>query len=116
MDKAEDHFFLHSLFDYHQRREAALGYATASDLLISIQSAIITDAGTSILTAFQALEEGADLYEKAISNQKKIERLTKKIRQSKSIKRQRIWYRIILRLHEESLRAELRTEEMIHGG
>ncbi len=115
MDKPEDPFFLHSLFDYHKRRETALGYATASNLLISIRSAIIMFANLSIIDASQIVEEGVDLYEKTLTNQKKIERLTKKIRMSKSIKRQRIWYRIILRLHEEMLQAELKMKELESG-
>ena len=115
MDNQEDVFFLHSLLDYHQRREEALGYAMISDLLLSLRSTILFLSSVSVIESIQKLTEGTELHGQAMNNRKKIDRLSRKIKQSKSIKRQRTWYRVILRLHEEILQAEFRMKELADG-
>lgn len=106
---------MQSLFDYHQRREEALGYVSASNLLLSLASAIILYANLSFIEANQRTEKAAELLKIIVGNQKKITRLSKKIESSKSINRQRTWYRVVLRLYEEVLNAEYEMKEMNHG-
>ena len=115
MDKPEDIFFFHSLFDYHQRREEALAYVQPSQLLISLRSGILTFSNLQIIGEVQKIEEGDKLLNVFLTNEKKIERLSRKINQSKSIRRQRTWYQIILRLYQEMLYAGLRMKELEDG-
>lgn len=111
----EDIFFLHSLFDYHQRREDALGYAIASNLLLSIASSILFFSTLAVIESSKNTKRGAELLATIGDNKQKIRRLTKKIRSSRSINRQRTWYKIILRLSAEIMQAEYELKELADG-
>ena len=96
-----DLYLLHNLYEFHLRRERALGYVEPSDLLLSIRSAIVCVAASRFLKTSLETDEGEKLYTLVMTNKKKIDRLTKRIKKSRSKKRIRTWYAIIVKLYDE---------------
>ena len=96
-----DLYLLHNLYEFHLRRERALGYVEASDFLLSIRSAITCVAASRFLAVSLKTIDDEELYTLVMANKKKIDRLTKRIRKSRSKKRIRTWYAIIVKLYDE---------------
>jgi hypothetical protein len=110
-----DVMFLYSLYEYHLRREKALGFAEPSNLLMSIRAALVLIAASRFAKSAIELEEGEKLYSLVAANQKKILRLAKRIRKSRNKKHIRTWYAIILRLYDELEEANKKLGEMADG-
>ena len=101
MTEEIDTYFLHNLYEFHWRRERAIGYVEPSNLLMSLRSSIVLMAATRFLESSMNMEEGEKLYSLVMNNKKKIDRLSRRIRKTRSKKRARTWYAIVVRLYDE---------------
>ena len=110
-----DLYFLHNLYEFHLRRERALSYVEPSNLLLSIRSSIVLLAATRYLETSMKMDDGEKLFSLVMNNKKKIDRLTKRIRKSRSKKRIRTWYAIIVRLYDELEEANRKLEDLANG-
>ena len=115
-DKTPNEFmFTYNLYEFHLRREQALGFAQPSDFLHSLASALVFEASTRYAKAAIRLTESEELYQTIARNRKKVDRLAKRIDKSNSKQRINTWYSIALRLREETLEASKRLEVLERG-
>lgn len=112
MTEETDTYFLHNLYEFHLRRERAIGYVEPSNLLMSLRSSIVLMAATGFLESTMKLEEGGELFELVMSNKKKIDRLSRRIRKTRSKKRARTWYAIVVRLYDELEEANRKLKDL----
>ena len=110
-----DLYFLHNLYEFHLRRERALSYIEPSNLLLSLRSSIVLLAATRFLDSSIKMDEGEKLFSLIMSNKKKIDRLIRRIRKSRSKKGIRTWYAIIVRLYDELEDANKKLEDLANG-
>ena len=107
-----DLYLLHNLYEFHLRRERALGYVEPSDFLLSIRSVIVLVPASRFLETSLKVVEGEKLYTLVMANKKKIDRLTRRIRKSRSKKRIRTWYAIIVKLYDQLEEANEKLEKL----
>ena len=115
-DKTPNEFmFTYNLYEFHLRREQALGFAQPSDFLHSLASSLVFEASTRYAKAAVRLTEAEELYQTIARNKRKVDRLAKKVEKSNSKSRINTWYSIALRLREETLEASARLEVLNDG-
>ena len=107
--------FTYNLYEFHLRREQALGFSQPSDFLHSLASALLFEASTRYAKAAVRLTEAEELYQTITRNKKKVDRLARRIEKSNSKSRINTWYSIALRLREETLVASARLEALNDG-
>lgn len=111
----DEFIFAMNLYDFYERREQALGFTEPSPFLQSMQSAIVLEASKTFVSAAQRMDEAQKLHELIQKNSEKIAKLSKRIESSKSEKRIRTWYTVVLKLYEEADEAQKKLEAMSDG-
>ena len=112
---SENLTYLHRLSIYLEYRDIAVGREEPSNLSSSMNSYIFQLTSVGFLTSVRALGEAADLMNTITKNRAKAERLIKKVERTKSIKRARTWYSIVVRLYQEAEEAGERLKELENG-
>jgi hypothetical protein len=114
-NEPNEFMFTYNLYEFHLRREQALGFSQPSDFLHSLASALLFEASTRYAKAAVRLTEAEELYQTITKNKRKVDRLAKRIEKSNSKARINTWYSIALRLREETLEASRRLEVLDRG-
>jgi hypothetical protein len=115
MNDDNEFMFMYNLYEYHLRREQALGFNQASDFLHSMASALVFESATRFNKTVIELTEAEKLYQEITGKKRRVDRLAKRIERSNSKQRINTWYKIILRLREEITEASRQLETLDNG-
>ena len=112
VDPGRDLQFIENIFDYHLRRDEAIGGGFASLILQTLRSYLITATSMELVTELTHLEQVNNLHEIIVDNKATVANLLAKAERSKSEKNIQNYYTEAVRLYEEAADALTKLELM----